>query len=89
MPKDTAKLKKHIALLCERLNKGAKLDFSGQSDLSYKGETKKQLETLDESIEENEDTTGIFFTSSLLYTFMFMYLYILFCYIFTSFPVGI
>ena len=58
MPKDTAKLKKHIALMCERLNKGAKLDLSGQSDLTYKGENRKPLETLDESVEENEDTTG-------------------------------
>jgi len=57
MPKDTAKLKKHIALMCERLNKGAKLDLNGQGDLMHKGESKAQLETLDESIEENEDKT--------------------------------
>ena len=62
MPKDTAKLKKHIALMCERLNKGAKLDLSGQmqSDLNYKPENRKQLETLDESQEDMEDTTGLF-----------------------------
>ena len=59
MPNDTAKLKKHIALMCERLNKGAKLDLSGKSDLTYKEENKTQLETLDESTEENEDATGI------------------------------
>ena len=58
MPKDTAKLKKHIALMCERLNKGAKLDLSGQSDLTYKNDNKKPLETLSESLEEDEDTTG-------------------------------
>ena len=28
IPKDTSKLKKHIALLCDRLNKGGKLDLS-------------------------------------------------------------
>ena len=61
MPNDTAKLKKHIALMCERLNKGAKLDLSGKSDLTYKEENRKQLETLDESTEESEDATGISF----------------------------
>ena len=61
MPKDTAKLKKHIALMCERLNKGAKLDLNGQGDLMHKGESKAQLETLDESIEENEDKTGVYY----------------------------
>eukprot|EP00795_Rhopilema_esculentum_P013477 gene13477-4356_t len=59
MPKDTAKLKKHIALLTERLNKGAKLDLSGQmqNDIGFRTENKKQLETLNESQEESEDTT--------------------------------
>ena len=30
--KDTTKLKKHIALLCDRLNKGAKLVIEGQEN---------------------------------------------------------
>eukprot|EP00794_Sanderia_malayensis_P017473 gene17473-19220_t len=57
MPKDTVKLKKHIALMCERLNKGAKLDLRcfGQGDVTKK--PKKPLETLEESQEDMEDTT--------------------------------
>ena len=31
IPKDTSKLKKHIALMCDRLNKGGKLDLSSQT----------------------------------------------------------
>ena len=66
MPKDTAKLKKHIALLAERLNKGAKLDLSGQmqNDIGFRTENKKQLETLNESQEESEDTTGLLVLSA-------------------------
>ena len=32
MLKDTTKLKKHIALLCDRLSKGAKLVIEGQDN---------------------------------------------------------
>ena len=57
--------------MCERLNKGAKLDLSGKSDLTYKEENRKQLETLDESTEESEDATGI----SFLFSFKLIYLF--------------
>ncbi|XP_031552881.1 protein PTHB1-like [Actinia tenebrosa] len=64
MPKDTSKLKKHIALLCDRLNKGGKLDLSmtsGQqaSELSMVQQQRqiKALEPLDEMQEDEEDET--------------------------------
>ena len=61
IPKDTSKLKKHIALMCDRLNKGGKLDLS-----SHTGEPPVQqqqqkavvpLEPLSE-MQEEEDETG-------------------------------
>lgn len=65
MPKDTSKLKKHVALLCDRLNKGGKLDLSmtsGQqaSELPIVQQQRqiKALEPLDEMQEDEEDETG-------------------------------
>ncbi len=73
MPTDTAKLKKHIALMCERLNKGAKLDLhvSAQGDFNSTSEAKKPLETLEESQEDLEDTTGMFIDVMVIYSFIF------------------
>jgi len=62
IPKDTSKLKKHIALMCDRLNKGGKLDLSSQT-----GEPPVQqqqlkavapLEPLSEMQEEEDETDG-------------------------------
>ncbi|XP_046859172.1 protein PTHB1-like [Xenia sp. Carnegie-2017] len=39
-PKDTSKLKKHIALLCERLNKGSRMDLSNPTISSSNKETR-------------------------------------------------
>ena len=60
MAKDTTKLKKHIALMCERLNKGAKLDLNRGAE-TEKSKPKKTLEPVSESAEDDEDgSTGIF-----------------------------
>ena len=63
MPKDTSKLKKHVALLCDRLNKGGKLDLSmtsGQqtNELPMVQQQRqiKALEPLDEMQEEDDET---------------------------------
>ncbi|XP_032228416.1 protein PTHB1 isoform X2 [Nematostella vectensis] len=67
MPPDTSKLKKHIALLCDRLNKGGKLDLAMTSGSSQGNEmpvaqapkSVKALEPLDETSEEHyEETDG-------------------------------
>ena len=70
IPKDTIKLKKHIALLCDRLNKGGKLDLSVSSSQTGEPPVQPQqqrtlypLEPLNESQEE-EDETGLFIRHS-------------------------
>ena len=63
IPPDTSKLKKHIALMCDRLNKGGKLDFSLSSQTGEPPVQQQQqkavnpLEPLSE-IQEEEDETG-------------------------------
>ena len=64
IPKDTSKLKKHIALMCDRLNKGGKLDLSLSSQTGEPLVQQQQqkaitpLEPLSE-MQEEEDETGI------------------------------
>ena len=63
IPPDTSKLKKHIALMCDRLNKGGKLDLSMSSQTGEPPVQQQQpkavnpLEPLSE-IQEEEDETG-------------------------------
>ena len=63
IPPDTSKLKKHIALMCDRLNKGGKLDLSMSSQTGEPLVQQQQqkavnpLEPLSE-IQEEEDETG-------------------------------
>ena len=63
IPTDTSKLKKHIALMCDRLNKGGKLDLSMSSQTGEPPVQQQQqkavnhLEPLSE-IQEEEDETG-------------------------------
>ena len=61
IPKDTSKLKKHIALMCDRLNKGGKLDLSSQTGEPPVQQQQQKavapLEPLSE-MQEEEDETG-------------------------------
>ena len=68
IPKDTGKLKKHIALLCDRLNKGGKLDLSMSSgsqqtesvvQQQQQQKTVRPLAPLTESHEEDDETGEI------------------------------
>ncbi|KAJ7390596.1 Protein PTHB1 [Desmophyllum pertusum] len=64
IPKDTSKLKKHIALMCDRLNKGGKLDLSMSSQTCEPPVQQQQqkavtpLEPLSEMQEEEDETDG-------------------------------
>lgn len=61
IPKDTSKLKKHLALMCDRLNKGGKLDLSSQTGEPFVQQQLQKavapLEPLSE-MQEEEDETG-------------------------------
>ena len=61
IPKDTSKLKKHLALMCDRLNKGGKLDLSSQTGEPLVQQQLQKavapLEPLSE-MQEEEDETG-------------------------------
>jgi len=62
IPKDTSKLKKHIALMCDRLNKGGKLDLSSQTGEPPVQQQQQKavapLEPLSEMQEEEDETDG-------------------------------
>ncbi|XP_068751344.1 protein PTHB1-like isoform X1 [Montipora capricornis] len=62
IPKDTSKLKKHIALMCDRLNKGSKLDLSSQLGEPLVQQQQQKavapLEPLSEMQEEDDETDG-------------------------------
>ncbi|XP_067018157.1 protein PTHB1-like [Acropora muricata] len=63
IPKDTSKLKKHLALMCDRLNKGGKLDLSSQTGEPLVQQQLQKavapLEPLSEMQEEEDETDGM------------------------------
>lgn len=60
IPKDTSKLKKHLALMCDRLNKGGKLDLSSQSGEPLVQQLQKAVAPLEplSEMQEEEDEIG-------------------------------
>ncbi|PFX24103.1 protein PTHB1-like [Stylophora pistillata] len=71
IPKDTSKLKKHIALMCDRLSKGGKLDLSLSSQTGEPLVQQQQqkavtpLEPLSEMQEEEDETDSSYASSTL------------------------
>lgn len=64
MPENTSKLKKHIALMCERLNKGGKLSLDASAMVlspSHEALSRTDLETVgeEENGEEDESMDGL------------------------------
>ena len=63
IPKDTNKLKKHIALMCDRLNKGGKLDLSMTSSQQageppVQQQSQKPVTPMEPLNEEDDDEMG-------------------------------